>query len=58
MAIRGTYRSPDGITRTFAEIKEKYNRLDILVNNAGIYSLGPVEDVTSEEFHRQFARCQ
>ena len=26
----------------------------MLVNNAGVYSFGPLESVTAEEFHRQF----
>jgi 3-oxoacyl-[acyl-carrier protein] reductase len=53
-AIQGDFSKPDDITRTFVEIKQKYGRLDILVNNAGVYSFGPVENVTPEEFHRQF----
>jgi 3-oxoacyl-[acyl-carrier protein] reductase len=31
-----------------------FGRLDILVNNSGVYSFSPIEDVTEEEFHRQF----
>jgi 3-oxoacyl-[acyl-carrier protein] reductase len=26
----------------------------VLVNNAGVYSFGPLESATEEEFHRQF----
>lgn len=53
-AIQGDFSKPHDITRTFVEIKQKYGKLDILVNNAGVYSFGPVENVTPEEFHRQF----
>jgi 3-oxoacyl-[acyl-carrier protein] reductase len=53
-ALQGDFSRPEEITRTFAEIKQKYGKLDILVNNAGVYSFGPVEEVTPEEFHRQF----
>jgi 3-oxoacyl-[acyl-carrier protein] reductase len=53
-AIQGDFSKPEDITRTFAEIKEKYGKLDILVNNAGVYAFGPLEEVTPEEFHRQF----
>jgi 3-oxoacyl-[acyl-carrier protein] reductase len=31
-----------------------YGKLDILVNNSGVYQFGGIEDVTAEEFHRQF----
>lgn len=31
-----------------------YGRLDVLVNNSGVYGMFPIEDVTEEEFHRQF----
>jgi 3-oxoacyl-[acyl-carrier protein] reductase len=33
---------------------ETYGRLDILVNNAGICEMLPIEEVTEEDFHRQF----
>ena len=54
IALQGDFSNPEDITRTFAQIKEKYGKLDILVNNAGVFSFGPVETVTPEEFHRQF----
>src|SRR3984885_14526484 len=53
-AIQGDVAKPEDITRLFAEIKQKYGKLDILVNNAGIYQFGSIEQLTSEEFHRQF----
>ncbi len=33
---------------------EHYGRLDILVNNSGVYKMMPLEEVTEEEFHRQY----
>ncbi|MEI6002713.1 glucose 1-dehydrogenase [Paraburkholderia bengalensis] len=33
---------------------ETYGGIDILVNNSGIYQLGPIEEVTEEQFHKQF----
>jgi 3-oxoacyl-[acyl-carrier protein] reductase len=33
---------------------EAFGRVDVLVNNAGVYSVQNIEDVTAEEFHRQF----
>ena len=33
---------------------QHFGKLDILVNNAGVYKMMPLEEVTEEEFHRQF----
>jgi 3-oxoacyl-[acyl-carrier protein] reductase len=53
-SIQGDFSKPEEITRTFANVKQKHGHLDILVNNAGVYAFGPLEEVTPEEFHRQF----
>jgi len=53
-AIHGDFSKPDEITRAFAEIKQQFGKLDVLVNNAGVYSFSPIEEVTAEEFHREF----
>jgi len=53
-AIQGDFSKLEDITRVFADIKQQHGKLDILVNNAGVYSFGPLEEVTPEEFHRQF----
>ncbi|MBB6244030.1 glucose 1-dehydrogenase [Rhodanobacter sp. MP1X3] len=31
-----------------------YGKLDVLVNNSGVYAFSPLEEITEEEFHRQF----
>ena len=53
-AVHGDFSKPEDIARTFAEIKQNHDRLDILVNNAGVYSFSPIEQITPEEFHREF----
>src|SRR5712691_7292562 len=40
--------------RLFAETKKAFNRLDVLVNNAGVYKFLPLEEITEDEFHREF----
>ena len=40
----------DSVARTIA----RFGRLDVLVNNAGVYKFVPLDQITPEEFHRQF----
>lgn len=53
-AIQGDFSNHEDIRRVFDTIQISGSKLDILVNNAGVYSFGPVEAVTAEEFHRLF----
>src|ERR1700748_3106496 len=54
IAIQGDVSKSADVIRLFAETKKAFGGLDILVNNAGIYKFGALEEVTEEEFHRQF----
>ncbi len=54
IAIQGDVSKSADVVRLFAETKKAFGGLDILVNNAGIYKFGALEEVTEEEFHRQF----
>jgi 3-oxoacyl-[acyl-carrier protein] reductase len=38
----------------FQRAIEAFGRVDVLVNNAGVYSVQTIEQITAEEFHRQF----
>ncbi|HEY5207567.1 MAG TPA: glucose 1-dehydrogenase [Roseiarcus sp.] len=49
----GVSKSAD-VKRLFAETKAKLGAPSVLVNNAGVFTFQPLEDVTEEEFHRQF----
>jgi 3-oxoacyl-[acyl-carrier protein] reductase len=53
-AIQGDFSKPEEISATFAAIKQRHGHLDILVNNAGVYAFGAIDQVTPEDFHRQF----
>ncbi len=53
-AVQGDFSKPEDITRALGEIKRKYGKLDVLVNNAGIYNFSPLDEITPEEFHREF----
>lgn len=54
IAIQGDVGSSADVKRLFEETKKAFGRLDILVNNAGIYKFGTIDEITEEEFHRQF----
>jgi len=53
-AIQGDVAKRADVARIFAETQQRLGRPSILVNNAGVYSFGPIEGVTEEDFHRQF----
>jgi 3-oxoacyl-[acyl-carrier protein] reductase len=42
------------IEALFALTRKTFGRLDILVNNAGVYGFAPLEQVTTEEYKRQY----
>jgi 3-oxoacyl-[acyl-carrier protein] reductase len=54
IAIQADVAKKEDIGHLFAETKKAFGQLDILVNNAGVYRFAPLEEVTEDEFHRQF----
>lgn len=54
VAVKADVAKKGDIERLFAEAKKAFGTLDILVNNAGIYEFAPLEEVTSEHFHKMF----
>jgi 3-oxoacyl-[acyl-carrier protein] reductase len=54
VAVQADLSKPAEVSKLFAATKKEYDKLDILVNNAGIYEFAPLEDITSEHFHKQF----
>ena len=42
------------VEKLFAETRKAFGSLDVLVNNADVYRFAPLEDLTEDEFHRQF----
>jgi 3-oxoacyl-[acyl-carrier protein] reductase len=54
VALQANLSKRDEIERLFADSRKAFGRLDILVNNAGIYEFAPLENVTEENFHKQF----
>src|ERR1700743_3579129 len=54
VAIQGDVSKSADVTRLFAESEKTYGGVDILVNNAGVYKFSAIEEVSEDEFHRQF----
>jgi 3-oxoacyl-[acyl-carrier protein] reductase len=54
VAVQGDVAKRADVERIFAEAKRHFGRVDILVNNAGVYEFAPIEEVTEEQFHRQY----
>jgi len=54
IAVQGSVSDADDVIRLFSEAVKAYGKVDILVNNAGIYQWGALEEITREEYDRQF----
>ena len=54
MAVQGDVSQAANAARLFAETQQAYGQVDVLVNNAGVFAFAPLEDITEDEFHRQF----
>jgi 3-oxoacyl-[acyl-carrier protein] reductase len=54
IAVAADVSKAADVQRLFEETKNAFGSLDVLVNNAGVYRFAPLEDVTEEEFHREF----
>src|SRR5258705_8726738 len=54
IAVMGNVSKAADVKQLFEETIRAFGTLDVLVNNAGVYSFGPLESATEEEFHRQF----
>ncbi|HEX3968814.1 MAG TPA: glucose 1-dehydrogenase [Edaphobacter sp.] len=54
VAVQGDFSKKEDIGKVFAEVKKNFGRLDTLVNNAGVYTFTPLDQVTTEDFHRIF----
>src|SRR5690348_6798873 len=54
VAIAGSVANQADIDSLFAETKKAFGKVDILVNNAGVYAFSPLEQVTADEYKRQY----
>ncbi|HUP03007.1 MAG TPA: glucose 1-dehydrogenase [Bryobacteraceae bacterium] len=54
IAVGASVAKEADVERLFAEAGKAYGKVDILVNNAGIYGFSPLEQVTAEDYRRQY----
>ncbi len=54
VAVKADVSKAADVGRLFDETKKAFGSLDVLVNNAGVYRFAPLEEVTEDEFHREF----
>jgi 3-oxoacyl-[acyl-carrier protein] reductase len=55
IAVHADMAKAADIKKLFAESTKAFGKLDILVNNAGVYAFAPLEEITEQEFNRQFS---
>jgi len=54
IAMQGDVSKAADVKKIFAETEKAFGRLDVLVNNAGVYQFAALDEITEEQFHRQF----
>jgi NAD(P)-dependent dehydrogenase (short-subunit alcohol dehydrogenase family) len=50
MAVRCDLRDREDVSRMVREVMEHFGHIDVLINNAGIITVGPLEEMTLEDF--------
>ena len=54
VAVQGDVAKAADVQRIFGETKKAFGKVDVLVNNAGVYEFAPLDQITEQQFHRQF----
>jgi len=54
VAIQGSVVKKADVEKLFAAAEKALGKIDILVNNAGVYQFAPLEEITEDDFHRQY----
>src|SRR5256886_4131080 len=54
IAVKADVSKAVDVQRLFDATKKAFGSLDVLVNNPGVYGFAPLEEVTEDEFHREF----
>ena len=54
IAVKADVSKASEVKQLFDETKRAFGKLDVLVNNAGVFRFAALQDVTEDEFHREF----
>jgi len=54
IAIGGSVAKEAEVVNLFAETNKAYGKVDILINNAGVFAFSPIDQVTEEDYRRQY----
>jgi 3-oxoacyl-[acyl-carrier protein] reductase len=54
IAIQADVAKSADVRRLFEATERQFGSLDILINNAAVFQFDPLDEVTEDEFHRQF----
>src|SRR3954447_3216496 len=54
IAVGASVAKEEEINKLFSETTKAYGKVDILVNNAGVYGFAPLDQVSADEYKRQF----
>ncbi|MGB9154618.1 MAG: glucose 1-dehydrogenase [Alphaproteobacteria bacterium] len=54
IAVHADTSKAADVKHLFDESRKAFGNLDVLVNNAGVYLFQPLEEITEDEFHRQY----
>ncbi len=54
ISVRGDVAKAADMRKLFEQIETTFHKLDVLVNNAGVYSFQSLEEITEDEFRREF----
>jgi len=54
MAVKLDVRDGKSIADMMTNVVGRFGGVDILVNNAGIFNMAPIDEITEEDFDRQF----
>lgn len=54
IAVKADVSKAPEVKKLFEETKRAFGKLDVLVNNAGVFRFAPLEQLSEEEFHREF----
>jgi 3-oxoacyl-[acyl-carrier protein] reductase len=54
IAVGASVAKEEEVETLFAETRRTFGKIDILVNNAGVYGFAPLEQLTADEYNRQY----